>query len=57
MSATTGGRSNPKLACLIPFRRLDADAYLGVWLFTRNSDFYPGGVDARRSRWSPCSST
>ena len=33
----------PEVGVSVPYRRLDADAYLGVWLFTPNSDFYPGG--------------
>ena len=27
----------------MPIGRWDVDAYLGVWLFTDNPDFYPGG--------------
>jgi len=33
----------PEVGVSIPIRRLDADAYVGAWLFTRNGDFYPGG--------------
>jgi hypothetical protein len=38
----------PEAGVSIPYRRLDADAYLGVWAFTANKDFYPGGL--RRSQ-------
>ena len=27
----------------VPAGRWDFDAYLGVWLFARNDDFFPGG--------------
>jgi hypothetical protein len=33
----------PEVGVSVPYRRLDADAYVAVWLFTNNDDFYPGG--------------
>ena len=38
----------PEVGVAVPKGRWDFDAYLGVWLFTDNSDFYPGG--RRRSQ-------
>jgi hypothetical protein len=38
----------PEIGVAAPFGRWDVDAYLGIWLFTDNADFYPGG--ARRSQ-------
>jgi hypothetical protein len=32
----------PEVGLSVPIRRLDADVYLGVWMFTENHDFYPG---------------
>ena len=32
----------PEIGVSVPAGRWDVDAYLGVWLFTRNDDFYPG---------------
>lgn len=34
----------PEVGISIPIRRLDADLYGGVWLFTANDDYYPGGL-------------
>jgi hypothetical protein len=33
----------PEIGVAVPKGRWDFDAYLGVWLFTDNDDFYPGG--------------
>lgn len=38
----------PEVGVAVPKGRWDFDAYLGVWLFTDNDDFYPGG--RRRSQ-------
>ena len=38
----------PEVGVAVPKGRWDIDAYLGVWLFTDNDDFYPGG--RRRSQ-------
>ena len=35
----------PEVGVSVPIRRLDADAYVGAWFFTANSDFYPGGIE------------
>ena len=32
----------PEVGVAVPRGRWDVDAYLGVWLFTPNEDFYPG---------------
>jgi len=34
----------PEIGVSVPKGRWDIDAYLGVWLFTSNSNFYPGGL-------------
>jgi hypothetical protein len=34
----------PEVGVSVPRGRWDFDAYLGVWLFARNDDFYPGGL-------------
>jgi hypothetical protein len=34
----------PEVGVAVPKGRWDFDAYLGVWLFTGNADFYPGGL-------------
>jgi hypothetical protein len=34
----------PEIGVAIPKGTWDFDAYLGVWLFTYNSDFYTGGL-------------
>jgi hypothetical protein len=34
----------PEVGVAAPMGRWDVDAYLGVWLFTENPDFYPGGL-------------
>ncbi len=33
----------PEVAVSVPKGRWDFDAYLGVWVFTKNDDFFPGG--------------
>lgn len=33
----------PEIGVAVPQGRWDVDAYLGVWLFTDNANFYPGG--------------
>jgi hypothetical protein len=33
----------PEVGVSVPSGRWDIDAYLGVWLFTDNPDFFPGG--------------
>ena len=33
----------PEVGVAVPKGRWDFDAYIGVWLFTNNGDFYPGG--------------
>jgi hypothetical protein len=33
----------PEVGVAVPKGRWDIDAYLGVWLFTDNDDFFPGG--------------
>jgi len=33
----------PEVGVSVPTGRWDLDAYLGVWLFTNNDNFYPGG--------------
>jgi hypothetical protein len=35
----------PEIGVAVPKGRWDFDAYLGVWLFTHNTDFYPGGLE------------
>jgi Putative MetA-pathway of phenol degradation len=34
----------PEVGISVPIRRVDADAYVGATFFTRNDDFYPGGL-------------
>jgi Putative MetA-pathway of phenol degradation len=34
----------PEVGVSVPRARWDLDASLGVWLFTRNADFFPGGL-------------
>jgi hypothetical protein len=34
----------PEIGIAAPKGRWDVDAYLGVWLFSKNPDFYPGGM-------------
>ena len=34
----------PEIGVSVPRGRFDLDAYLGVWLFTTNRSFYPGGL-------------
>jgi len=33
----------PEIGVSVPRRKFDLDAYAGVWFFTDNPDFYPGG--------------
>jgi hypothetical protein len=35
----------PEVGVAVPKGPWDIDAYLGVWLFTANDDFYPGGLE------------
>jgi hypothetical protein len=35
----------PEVGVAVPKGPWDIDAYLGVWLFTSNDDFYPGGLE------------
>jgi len=34
----------PEVGVSVPIRKLDLDAYVGLWLFTANDDFYPAGL-------------
>lgn len=38
----------PEVGVAVPKGRWDVDAYGGVWLFTPNSDFYPGGLERKQ---------
>jgi hypothetical protein len=40
----------PEVGVAVPKGRWDIDAYLGVWLFTDNGDFYPGGRTRSQDR-------
>lgn len=40
----------PEIGVAIPKGPWDFDAYLGVWLFTDNSDFYTGGLTRSQDR-------
>jgi hypothetical protein len=40
----------PEIGVSVPKGRFDFDAYLGVWLFTRNGDFFPGGLTRSQSQ-------
>jgi Putative MetA-pathway of phenol degradation len=35
----------PEVGVAVPRGRWDIDAYLGVWLFTPNNDYFPGGLE------------
>jgi hypothetical protein len=35
----------PEFGVAVPMGRWDIDAYAGVWLFTANDDFFPGGLE------------
>jgi hypothetical protein len=35
----------PEVGLAVPIGRWDIDAYAGVWLFTANDDFFPGGLE------------
>jgi hypothetical protein len=39
----------PEVGLAVPRGPLDVDAYLGVWLFMDNQDFYPGGKHREQS--------
>lgn len=34
----------PDLGVGVPWKRFDLEAQIGAWLYTENSDFYPGGL-------------
>jgi hypothetical protein len=38
----------PEVGVAVPRGPWDVDAYLGVWLFTPNRDFYPGGLTRKQ---------
>ncbi len=40
----------PEIGVSVPTGRWDFDAYLGVWLFARNDNFFPGGIERSQSR-------
>jgi hypothetical protein len=40
----------PEVGVAVPKGRWDIDAYLGVWLFTGNADFFPGGRTRSQDR-------
>ena len=40
----------PEVGVAVPKGRWDFDAYFGVWLFTDNGDFYPGGRTRSQER-------
>ena len=40
----------PEVGVAVPKGRWDIDAYVGVWLFTDNEDFYPGGRTRSQGR-------
>lgn len=40
----------PEVGVSVPKGAWDFDAYLGVWLFTGNDDFYPGGQQRTQGR-------
>jgi hypothetical protein len=40
----------PEVGVSVPKGRWDFDAYLGVWLFADNPDFFPGGVTRSQDR-------
>ncbi len=40
----------PEIGVAVPAGRWDLDAYLGVWLFTQNRDFYPGARTRTQDR-------
>ena len=43
----------PEVGVAVPRGHWDFDAYLGVWLFTDNGDFYPGGLTrSQRQVWA-----
>jgi hypothetical protein len=38
----------PEIGISYPIKKFYLDAYLGVWLFTHNADFFPGGKDRQQ---------
>ncbi len=38
----------PEVGVSVPIRRVDADLYVGGWVFGANDDFYPGGATRRQ---------
>jgi hypothetical protein len=40
----------PEVGVAVPKGHWDFDAYLGVWLFTDNDDFFPGGLTRSQDR-------
>ena len=40
----------PEVGVAVPHGAWDFDAYLGVWLFAQNGDFYPGGLARSQDR-------
>lgn len=34
----------PEIGASLPFKKWEAGVYTGIWLFTANPDFFPGGV-------------
>lgn len=40
----------PEVGVAMPLGRWDLDAYLGVWLFSANPSFYPGGLTRTQDR-------
>jgi hypothetical protein len=40
----------PEVGIAVPHGPWDVDAYIGVWLFTSNPDFYPGGLHRTQDR-------
>jgi len=38
----------PEIGLSVPWRKLDLEVYGGVWLFTDNPDFYPGGLSRQQ---------
>lgn len=40
----------PEVGVAVPKGRWDFDAYLGVWLFSANPSFYPGGLERTQDR-------
>ena len=47
----------PEVGVAVPKGHWDFDAYVGVWLFTDNEDFFPGARRARRTASWRCRAT